>query len=162
MKLTPREASRSMFGVMARGVVSKQPIQSFMSSTARNSTFGFESSAQSGLRLTAKSGIRRNTSFASRFSMVCSSLLLKMVFPGIGLLADCGKRLRCRVFTTVVGLEILRFPNTQQSRHSWISSRSLARARTQSIRTAPGRRFIVRPISSYDSSCKFRSRITCR
>ena len=41
MKLTPRLAKRSMFGVMAVGVVLWHPIQSFMSSTARNKTLGF-------------------------------------------------------------------------------------------------------------------------
>jgi hypothetical protein len=41
VKLTPLAASRSMFGVMARGVVSRHPIQSFISSTARNRTLGF-------------------------------------------------------------------------------------------------------------------------
>jgi hypothetical protein len=40
VKLTPRSASRSMFGVMAEGVVPWDPIQSFMSSTAMNKTFG--------------------------------------------------------------------------------------------------------------------------
>lgn len=43
VKLTPWAASRSRFGVMARGVVARHPIQSFMSSTARSRTLGFVS-----------------------------------------------------------------------------------------------------------------------
>lgn len=41
MKLIPRLAKRSIFGVIADGIVSWQPIQSFMSSTAMNKTLGF-------------------------------------------------------------------------------------------------------------------------
>jgi hypothetical protein len=40
VKLTPRLAKRSILGVMAAGVVLWHPIQSFMSSTARNKTLG--------------------------------------------------------------------------------------------------------------------------
>ena len=40
VKFTPRLARRSILGVMADGVVPWQPIQSFMSSTARNKIFG--------------------------------------------------------------------------------------------------------------------------
>jgi hypothetical protein len=40
VKLKPRLAKRSILGVMAAGVVLWHPIQSFMSSTARNKTLG--------------------------------------------------------------------------------------------------------------------------
>ena len=40
VKLKPRLAKRSIFGVMAAGVLLWHPIQSFMSSTARNNTLG--------------------------------------------------------------------------------------------------------------------------
>ena len=40
LKLTPLLASLSMLGVMARGVLPRQPIQSFMSSTARKRMLG--------------------------------------------------------------------------------------------------------------------------
>lgn len=41
IKLTPRLAKRSIFGVIAAGMVPWQPIQSFMSSTAMNKMLGF-------------------------------------------------------------------------------------------------------------------------
>ena len=50
VKFTPRAASRSMFGVTAPGFVSRQPIQSFISSTAKKRTLG-GFSARAGLEM---------------------------------------------------------------------------------------------------------------
>ena len=68
VKTTPRAASRSRFGVKARGVVSRHPIQSFISSTARNRTLGFASSAATPRQLARTSAVAASSRFISRSS----------------------------------------------------------------------------------------------